>query len=101
MSTTPVHPLKVLAAALIPGAGHVLLGQAQRGLTFLFFMVVLGWVSYRLMPETATFIGRHIGGVFIYGISILDAYRTARLRWAMGQHENASSGAETGKDGGR
>lgn len=85
MSEPVINPYKVLAAAILPGAGHVLIGQAQRGLTFIFFTVILGWVSYRLMPETSSFIGRHIGGVFIYGISILDAYKTARLRWALAQ----------------
>ncbi len=91
MSDKVIPPLRVLAASLIPGAGHVMLGQAQRGLTFLFFMVVLGWVSYRLMPETSTFIGRHIGGVFIYGISILDAYKTARLRAALAARDSTPS----------
>jgi hypothetical protein len=70
--------LLVLVAALIPGAGHVWLGQASRGLMFLFFMVILGWISTKLMPETASFAGRHIGGVFIWGMSIIDAYRTNR-----------------------
>lgn len=80
MSEKPLNPYKVLAASIIPGAGHVWLGLPQRGLVFIFFMVVLGWVSTRFMPETASFIGRHIGGVFIYGMSILDAYRTAKIR---------------------
>ena len=79
--TEPRNPRHVLAAAIIPGAGHVLLGQAPRGLTFLFFMIVLGWASTRLMPDHASFIGRHIGGVFIYGMSVIDAYRRARLAW--------------------
>jgi hypothetical protein len=80
----PRHPYVVLAAAAaLPGFGHVLQGMAQRGLTFLFFMVVLGWVSAHLMPDHASFIGRHIGGVFIYGLSVLDAYRTARVNWEL------------------
>ena len=87
MEEKPVSPYKVLAASLVPGAGHVLLGLPQRGLTFLFFMVVFGWISYRLMPETATFLGRHIGGLFIYGISILDAYKTARIRWEVAKRK--------------
>ncbi|MBL8791909.1 MAG: hypothetical protein JNM45_15570 [Rhizobiales bacterium] len=95
MTDKVIHPLKVLAISLIPGAGHVLIGQAQRGLTFLFFMVVLGWVSYRLMPETASFIGRHIGGVFLYGLSILDAYKTARIRHAVA-HYKPTAGPESG-----
>jgi hypothetical protein len=80
MSEKSANPKLVLLASLIPGAGHVMLGQAQRGLTFIFFTVVLGWVSVRLMPETASFFSRHAGGIFIYGLSILDAYRIARLR---------------------
>jgi hypothetical protein len=80
MSEKPVNPRKVLLASLVPGAGHVMLGLPQRGLVFIFFMIILGWISTKFMPETASFIGRHIGGVFIYGISVLDAYRTAKVR---------------------
>ena len=86
-----IHPYKVLAASLIlPGAGHVWLGQAQRGLTFLFFMVILGWASAKFMPETASFIGRHIGGVFIYGVCGLDAYKLARVRQALDEYSKKS-----------
>jgi hypothetical protein len=31
-----------------------------------------------LMPESASFVGRHIGGVFIWGMSIIDAQRLNR-----------------------
>lgn len=82
MTTQPRNPYAILAAALVlPGAGHVLQGKPQRGLIFLFFTIVLGWVSLRLMPETASFFARHVGGIFIYGISVIDAYRSARLDW--------------------
>lgn len=91
---TVVNPrLVLLAALLLPGSGHVWLGLAQRGLMFLFFTIMLGWVSAKLMPETASFIGRHIGGVFIYGVSVLDAYRTARLRSEMAKHAQDNSAA--------
>jgi hypothetical protein len=76
----PKHPLLVFAVSLIPGAGHVLLGQAPRGLMFIFFMTILGWISLKLMPEDASFVGRHIGGVFIWGMSIIDAYRINQRR---------------------
>ena len=68
----------LLAASLVPGAGHVWLGQAPRGLMFIFFMTILGWISTKIMPEHASLIGRHIGGVFIWGMSIIDAYRINR-----------------------
>ena len=82
MTGKPMHPYAVLAAALVlPGAGHVLQGKAQRGLTFLFFTVVLGWVSLRVMPGEASFFARHVGGIFIYGLSAIDAYKSAKVAW--------------------
>jgi len=84
MIEKPVNPYLVLAAAIIlPGAGHVLLGKTQRGLMFLFFTVILGWVSLRLTPETASFFTRHAGGILIYGFSVIDAYKTARINWEL------------------
>jgi hypothetical protein len=83
MSDKPKNPYLIfLAGLVIPGAGHVLLGQAQRGLTFLFFTVVLGWVSLKVIPEQMSFFSRHVGGILIYGISVLDAYRIARVKQA-------------------
>lgn len=77
------HPLAVFVlAAVLPGAGHVACGLATRALTFLFFMLMLGAVSYHLTTPDHSFVGRHAGGVFIYAISVLDAYRIARIRWA-------------------
>ena len=82
MTTQPRHPYAILAAALLlPGAGHVLQGKQQRGLMFLFFTIVLGWVSLRIMPDEFSFFTRHVGGIFIYGISVLDAYKSARISW--------------------
>lgn len=92
MTTQPRNPYAVLAAALLlPGAGHVLQGKQQRGLTFLFFTIVLGWVSLRLMPETASFFARHVGGIFIYGISVIDAYKSARVAWEAWKFANSRS----------
>lgn len=77
----PANPWLVLLAGLaIPGAGHLMLGQQQRALMFLFFMAVFGWVSLRLMPEGASFFARHSGAILIYGFCALDAYRIARVR---------------------
>ena len=78
----PPHPYAVLAAAaVLPASGHVWLGQVQRGLTFLFFMLVLGALTVQLAPPQATFVGRHAGGVFVYALSLIDAYKLARVRW--------------------
>ncbi len=70
----------LLAALLVPGSGHVWLGKASRGFMFLFFIVVFGWLSHKLMPATASIVGRNIGGIFVYGMSVIDAYRTAKLK---------------------
>jgi hypothetical protein len=78
----PYNPYFILAAAiLLPGVGHVLNGTPQRGLTFLFFIIVLAWATFKIAPAQASFLGHYAGGLFIYALSILDAYKTARVNW--------------------
>jgi hypothetical protein len=78
----PPQPLLVLAAAIVlPGAGHLLLGLQQRAMTFLFFILMLGLVTYHLTTPEHSFLGRYAGGLFVYAISLTDAYKLARLRW--------------------
>ena len=78
----PIHPwLVLLIAAVAPGSGHWAAGNVNRGVMFAWFMFVLGWVSWRLTGPDHTLFGRLVGGLFIYGLSILDAYRLARFRW--------------------
>jgi hypothetical protein len=97
----PRNPYVVLAfALLLPGTGQALNGTPKRGLVFLFFMIVLGWASVHVMPPRASFFGQYIGGVFVYGLSVIDAYKAARVRlekWnyaqthAAGHSDSASS----------
>lgn len=95
MTRKPINPYAVLAAAVIlPGAGHVLLGKAQRGLMFLFFTIILGWVSMRLAPENASFFMRHAGGILIYGFSVIDAYKTARIEWELAKFSRRRGGPD-------
>lgn len=90
----PPTPYGVLAAAiLLPASGHVWLGLAQRGLTFLFFMAILGWLSAHFAAPGASFVGRHAGGFLVYALSILDAYRIARLRYEIWRHGGAGAHA--------
>ncbi|MDX8524299.1 hypothetical protein RFM68_07265 [Mesorhizobium sp. MSK_1335] len=87
-SSSPANPYLVLGAAIVlPASGHVILGVPVRGLQFLFFMVILGWVTTKLAPADASFIGRHAGGFLIYALSVLDAYRIARIRHAIWVHK--------------
>jgi hypothetical protein len=79
----PTNPYLILLAAIIlPGSGHVLMGMAQRGLQFLFFTIILGWVTTKFAAPDVSFVGRHAAGVLIYAISIFDAYKLARIRFA-------------------
>ncbi|MBN9107341.1 MAG: hypothetical protein J0I34_01035 [Pseudonocardia sp.] len=80
---TPRQPMLVLAAAIVlPGAGHVLNRTPVRGLMFVFYILLLGVVTYHLTTPDHSMIGRLAGGLFVYAISIMDAYRTAALRAA-------------------
>jgi hypothetical protein len=78
----PPQPYLVLAAAiLLPGSGHLLLGLQQRAMMFLFFIILLGLVTYHLTTPEHSFLGRYAGGLFVYAISLTDAYKLARLRY--------------------
>jgi membrane associated rhomboid family serine protease len=86
-SPAPTSPYLILGAAIVlPGSGHVLLRVPMRGLQFLFFMVILGWITTKIAPPDASFIGRHAGGFLIYALSVLDAYKIARVRYAKWDH---------------
>jgi hypothetical protein len=79
----PLNPHLVLALAiLLPGAGHVAVGEPRRGLAFAFFVLLFGTLTYATTTPDHSFIGRHAGGLFIWALSIPDAYRRARLRAA-------------------
>lgn len=79
--TKPVNPYLVLALAVIlPGAGHVAVGDPRRGLAFAFFVVLFGALTYATTTSDISFIGRHAGGLFVWALSIPDAYRRAKIR---------------------
>lgn len=80
-----LHPYVVMgAAAILPGIGQLLNHQPTRALTFIFFILMLGAATYHLTTTGHSFAGRHAGGLFIYAVSVMDAYRFARLRWSIG-----------------
>jgi hypothetical protein len=70
----------LLVAILLPGFGHVLNGQARRGLIMQLFMIALGFITWQLAPPTASFIGKISGGLFVYAVSLPEAFRVAKLR---------------------
>lgn len=78
----PVHPyLVLLTAILLPGGGHVLAGQPQRGFGFALFTLILAVISWHTTTPDHSFIGRAALGLFVWALSIPDAYRLARMNY--------------------
>jgi hypothetical protein len=78
----PLNPYLVLGIAMVlPGFGHVVSGRARRGLTLQLFMISLGFVTWQLSSPERSLVGRLAGGIFIYALSLPEAYRIARIRW--------------------
>ncbi len=79
--TRPINPYLVLALAIVlPGAGHVAIREAPRGLVFALFVILFSIVTYQTTTPDQSFIGRHAGGLFVWALSIPDAYRRAALK---------------------
>ena len=77
----PPNPyLVLLAAMLLVGSGQVWNRQPLRGFTFLFFMVLLGGFTLMTALPGVSWVGKLSGGLFVYAMSIFDAYKTARVR---------------------
>lgn len=78
----PLNPYLVMAVAiLLPGCGQVLNHQPERGFRFLFFILLFGWLSFHLTTPAHSLLGRYAGGIFVYSLAVLDAYKWARMRW--------------------
>ena len=79
----PINPYLVLALAIVlPGAGHVAIRQPFRGLAFAFFALFFAMLTYQTTTPDQSVLGRYAGGLFIWALSIPDAYRRARLDFA-------------------
>jgi len=89
----PLRPRLVLAIALLlPGVGQVVNGTPLRGLTMLFFMGLLGLFTFLTTTPEHSFLGRYAGGLFVYAIASIDAYRWARYRHELFSRNSASGG---------
>ena len=92
----PFHPrLVLLIAILLPGVGQLMNNQATRAFLFATSIASLGWITYHLTTPEHSFLGRYAGGLFVYAISILDAYKTAKVRWEIYWHEKLKRQIET------
>jgi len=72
--------LILLSALFVPGSGHVFLGRPSRGLVMLFWMVIFGYVTFRLAPAQAGFIGKISGGAAVWALSVVDVARMLKNR---------------------
>ena len=80
----PLNPYVVLLSAiLLAGSGQVWNRQPLRGLIFLFFMVLLGGFTLMTAAPEVSLVGKLSGGLFVYAMSIFDAYKTARIRFSV------------------
>ncbi|WP_144379071.1 hypothetical protein [Mesorhizobium amorphae] len=87
-----INPYLVLALAVVlPGAGHVAIREAPRGLVFAFFVLFFSVLTYMTTTPDQSFIGRHAGGLFVWALSLPDAYRRARMRYAMADRTATTS----------
>ena len=80
MPKPPNPHVVLLSAMLLIGSGQVWNRQPLRGLTFLFFMVLLGGFTVMTAAPEVSWVGKLSGGLFVYAMSIFDAYKTARIR---------------------
>jgi hypothetical protein len=77
----PLPAWQVMAVAVVlPGMGQVLNGQPRRGLLMDFYMVLLAVVTFSLADPERSLVGKLAGGLFVYAMSVMDAYRTAAIR---------------------
>jgi urea transporter len=87
----PLHPWIVLAiAAALPGVGQVVNRQPLRGLIFLFFTILLGAFTLKTAAADVSIVGKYAGGLFVWAVSILDAYKIARIRFEVWRHASPS-----------
>lgn len=78
----PMTPLAILALAIVlPGAGQVFNREPVRGLIFVFFMILLGGFTLQTASPEVSIVGKLAGGIFVYAVSIYDAYKKARIRY--------------------
>ena len=88
MNTSRAAPLKpplspyliLLLAIFLPGLGQALNNTPVRGLLMILFMVILGLITYQVAAPQVSIVGHFAGGLFIYAISVMDAYYWAKVR---------------------
>lgn len=77
----PLAPIWVLLIAiLLPGVGQVVNNTPLKGLVMVCFMIILGMITFNLAQPYISMVGKLAGGIFIYALSVMDAYYWAKYR---------------------
>jgi len=77
----PLGPIYVLLIAIfLPGMGQVVNNTPKKGFLMACFMIILGLITFNLAEPERSWVGKLAGGVFIYAISVIDAYYWAKYR---------------------
>jgi hypothetical protein len=63
-----ILPLSIL----LPGLGHVILGKEIRGLLFVFWIIILGYITYQISTPGISIFGRLSGGIAVWVLSVLE-----------------------------
>ena len=88
--TKPLNPHLVLALAIaLPGMGQVANRQPLRGLILVFFVILLGAFTLKTAGPEISFVGKVAGGLFVWAMAVIDAYKTARIRQVVFEHASA------------
>jgi hypothetical protein len=94
MFSKPLHPYAVLALSIcLPGMGQVANGEPQRGFGYALFGLIFALLCWHTTTPDQSFIGRSAGGLFVWALSIPDAYRLARTRYVATQQARSPSNA--------
>ena len=72
--------LVLIVAIFLPGMGQVINNAPKRGFFMACFIIILGLITFNLAQPHISMVGKLSGGIFIYAISVLDAYYWARYR---------------------
>ncbi len=77
----PISPIWVLLIAiLLPGVGQVVNNTPLKGLVMICFMIILGMITFNMAQPHISMVGKLAGGIFIYALSVMDAYYWAKYR---------------------
>jgi len=91
-SSRPLSPVYVLLIAIfLPGMGQVINNTPKKGFLMACFMIILGLITFNLAEPDRSWVGRLAGGIFIYAISVIDAYYWAKYRLEISKRNDHTS----------